>query len=231
MRATCQATLALVIVAGWLPAVEAQNGLIYQSATPVVTSTTGVTSANGFETDPNGFSGVNFQITTPTLVHAIGGHFYGGPTTGNGEIFGALVPVASLTSPPASPTLDSGVIATTLLTLPPQGTTDTIFGPVNITLDPGFYAVLFGSGKFGATSTFAFVVFSVTSPGFTGPVNTNGVVTYSLRQSDGMQIFDAAGSRFFVSAVPEPSSFLLVLCAVAVGVVILRARRPAKLWP
>jgi hypothetical protein len=156
-------------------------------------------------------------------VTDIGGHFFTPFTVGNNKIFGALVRVSGPSAPPTPADLSgSDVLGTTLITLPPALTSDNVSGPLSLTLTPGWYAVIFGSGKFGATSDLASSI--ILSDG--QPANVNGVVTYALRQSDGLQLFEQAGSRYFVEgqllAAPEPST--VALLAVGLGIIGLARR-------
>jgi hypothetical protein len=189
-------------------AAPARGDLIFQSATTVLTGpvTTGV---GGVETDSVFYSGVNFFVSTATTVSAIGGNFAGVTSGGNNQIFGAIVPVAGQNAPPVPPDLSSGVLGTTLITLN-INRLDVLSGALNLTLAPGWYAEVFGSGRFGATS--GLVVAATTLNG--QPANSNGIVTYALRQPDGMQFLQAAGARYFVlgtTAIPEPSPAVLGL--------------------
>jgi hypothetical protein len=204
-------------------AAPARGDLIFQSATTVLTGPI-TTGAGGIETDGIFYSGVNFFLSTTTVVSAIGGNFAGITSAGNNEIFGAIVPVAGQNAPPAPPDLSSGVLGTTLITVN-INRLDILSGPLNLTLNPGWYAEVFGSGQFGATG--GLTVAAVTLNG--QPANSNGIVTYALRQSDGMQFLQAAGARYFVlgAAVPEPSPALLglgLVCLLGVG---WRLRRSA----
>ncbi len=202
---------ALLIILS-LSAVSARATELFQSATTLLTGP--VSNVGGTEADFDFYSGFNIQVTTPVHVTDIGGHFYDFSTTGNGKIFGAIVPVTSITAPPASPTLSSGVLGTTLITLPTPGTSNNVSGALPLDLAPGFYAVLFGSGKFGATATDSIAIKTSSA----GNANTGGISTYALRQSDGAQFFQAPGARYFVDgSVPEPASSVAVLALLAFG--------------
>jgi hypothetical protein len=201
-------------------AASARGDLIFQSATTVLTGpiTTGV---GGIETDEIFYSGVNFFIPTTTIVSAIGGNFASITSAGNNEIFGAIVPVTGQNAPPVPPDLSSGVLGTTLITLN-TGSLDVLSGTLNLTLTPGWYAEVFGSGRFGATS--GLTVAAVTLNG--QPDTSNGIVTYALRQSDGMQFLQSPGARYFVlgTTVPEPSTAVLSLGLAALIAVARRLR-------
>lgn len=212
---------AVAVLVGVLGQGSARAGVIFESATLIQTIAPGtfLSQAGGVQTDREFFAGVNFELTETTRITGIGGHFYLGVSSGNNTIFGVIVPVASLRAAPASPTLDSGVLATTLITLPTTGTAD-IAGAVDVTLGPGFYGVIFGAGKFGATGDAASIKTANNMP-----LNRGLVDTYVLRQPGGEQIFQVAGARYFVegTVVPEPSAALLGLLGGA-GLILARRR-------
>ena len=99
------------------------------------------------------FIGASFALSSPTQITGIGGQFGGFPA---GTIFGAIIPLDSLTALPtyAPDQLPTHSLADTVFSLVgqlpaiPQGAD--IIEPLSVTLPPGTYAVLFGSGLFGA---------------------------------------------------------------------------------
>jgi hypothetical protein len=187
----------------------AEAALIYQSAASLETGRYNNT-ANGVEADFTFYSGVNFFVSSPVTVQDIGGKFAPLPVTGNNEIFGAVVRVNSQFD---NPDLSKNLLGTTLITLPGAQDVENVSGPLNLTLKPGWYALLFGTGQFGATGT-AFAVEMMDGQ----PSNTtNGDITNAVRQSDGSLFTQAPGARYFaegllqpVTAAPEPSSLTLL---------------------
>ena len=153
------------------------------------------------------FLGTRFRLESPATARRIGGHFFGN-VTGPGDIFGAIVPLSDTGELPSEFDL-SGAQAPaghTLITLP-GGTpaSDEFAGDLVLDLDPGHYALLFGSGLFGAT-------------GFGGaPRGDPSVGDPSYFVVDDGQIFEGGFSdaRFFVDTVPEPSTLVCALIALA----------------
>ena len=94
-----------------------------------------------------------FEITEPdTVISTVGGHFSFG---GNLDIFGAIVQLSGPSdNPDAIDLTGSDVLATTLI--PVGASTGLYTGAVNVTLQPGWYALQFGTGAFGAQPTGAF---------------------------------------------------------------------------
>jgi hypothetical protein len=143
-------------------------------------------------------------------VQDIGGKFTPGPPpTGNNEIFGAIVRVNSQSD---KPDLSSNLLGSTLITLPTGQDVENVSGPLSLTLTPGWYALVFGTGQFGATGQ-AIAVETMDNK----PANsTSGDITYAIRHSDGTLFTQAAGARYFVegtpsvTATPEPASLTLL---------------------
>jgi hypothetical protein len=103
-------------------------------------------SGGGYSLHSNQFLGVRFQVTSKVTISRIGGHIGGG-----GQVFGALVRLSGPNDLPDSLNLTTpDVIGTTLLTL---GGFPDVSSPLVQQLEPGWYALVFGSGLFGATGS------------------------------------------------------------------------------
>jgi hypothetical protein len=94
------------------------------------------------------FIGAAFTLDKSTQITGIGGQFGGYP---GGTIFGAIVPLASQMSLPsfAPSDIGSNAIADVVFSLPTVTAVD-YTAPLSVELSPGSYAVIFGSGAFGA---------------------------------------------------------------------------------
>ncbi len=99
---------------------------------------------------------IRFQVSTidPIRTYEIGGQF--GGFRGNGNIFGAIVALTDINDVPDSVDLSTpDVLGTTLIPVFNEADPDRSFitsGKLSLELSRGFYAAVFGSGKFGATS-------------------------------------------------------------------------------
>jgi hypothetical protein len=92
--------------------------------------------------------GWRFKVTAATVVTQVGGHLGGI----SGQIFAAITRLPELDSlPQGAPFDDDEVVASAKLT-PPAVTAD-VRVPINALLSPGSYALVFGSGQFGATGS------------------------------------------------------------------------------
>jgi hypothetical protein len=105
----------------------------------------------GIVLDANQFLGWRFQLNSTFQVTEIGGHLSGSFfSRGNNQIFGAIV---SLSAPNALPQGDpfqpGEVVASTTFT--PSFPSSDVTVPLSVTLNPGNYALIFGSGLFGAS--------------------------------------------------------------------------------
>lgn len=94
------------------------------------------------------FNGVRFRLNEPVITTRIGGHFVA-PT--DGTFFGAIVALDDERDFPDSGHLSSpDVLGHTLLTFPTSSAE--VFGDLSLSLGPGWYALVYGSGLFGATA-------------------------------------------------------------------------------
>lgn len=162
---------------------------------------TGATSGGGLTTNNLFYTGWRFQVTGgPYQTREIGGHFQ----QGTGTVFGALVRLDGPNdSPDAFNLTSSDVIGTTLITLPPfGGGSQEVRGTLNVPLENGWYAILFGSGRFGATSTSGGLKAQDSSSAISGAQNN---VTYRQPEHPSGQlgpILQGSVARVFLTADP-----------------------------
>lgn len=150
-------------------------------------------SGGGVVISDSFFSGLNFEIAEPTRLSRVGAHF----SSASGQIFAAVVEATGITSVPNPHDLSgSDVLATTLINVPAGG--GEAWGEVDVMLQPGWYGMIFGSDKFGATG----------SSGLRGLEASNGTYwyPYSIRQSDGQRFFQAGDYRIFAEAASAPGT-------------------------
>lgn len=165
--------------------------------------------------------GATFEISAPTELTSVG---FGYGRYGGGTIFAAIVPVDPATGFPLADynNLAATSLVSTLLNVPAvfdTALTGDVLAPLSYKLDPGTYAVVFGSGQFGATGV--------------------GPFTWSDANGD-PQLFES----FFGSAwedfgsddirlllngdpVPEPMTLVLMLAGL-LGVAFLARGRSAS---
>jgi hypothetical protein len=95
------------------------------------------------------YVGWRFETNRTLVVDRIGGHLLSFPDE-PGEIFAALVRLQSINSvPTGAPFTPQEVVAIT--TFRPPFPSAEVFTPFSATLAPGSYALVFGTGLFGAT--------------------------------------------------------------------------------
>lgn len=142
-------------------AIVAHAAVIFESGT---LGTTGIpysglgggTAPTGSAVSPDVFSGVRFQVSQTVVTTRIGGHFVH-DTRASSSFFGAIVQLDSSGDFPNSINLSTpDVVATSLLTFPNQSAET--FGNLGAVLPAGWYALVFGSGQFGATGSGAAVL-------------------------------------------------------------------------
>lgn len=122
------------------------NGLlgIYESAT---LGTIGVDPPDGAPiASPQVYLGAKFDVMSTVTVAKLGGHLVADGV--DGTVFVAVVPLAANDFPPDTTLADDAVFAT-VLTAP--ATSAEVSADVAFALTPGRYAIMFGSGLFGAT--------------------------------------------------------------------------------
>src|ERR1700761_9049047 len=98
------------------------------------------------------FVGAAFTLGATEQITSVGAQFGGFPS---GTIFAAIVPLASQTSLPSflRSDISANTIADVVFSVPqqgPEGGPIDYSVPLSITLPAGSYAVVFGSGAFGA---------------------------------------------------------------------------------
>jgi hypothetical protein len=153
------------------------------------------------------FGGVRFQLNTPVVTTHVGGHFVGRPDA-DPSFFGAIVRLDGESDFPNSADLSTpDVCGATLLTFP--NVSAEVFGELNLFLEPGWYALVFGSGLFNATGAGASLRnnIDVGSPDYIGFQLGFG---WGERASQDDKRF-----LVFGNIVPEPTA--LILSAIASG--------------
>lgn len=143
---TQRLSLVLLCACGGIAApAAAQTPVLLESATLGATGLFGGTSITELQ-----FVGWRFEIEAPLQVEAIGGHLLGLPNVGNGQIFGALIRLASIDVFPAGDPFTPEETVATVVFQPPLPSTELLV-PLSVVLEPGAYALVFGSNLFGAT--------------------------------------------------------------------------------
>ncbi len=185
--------------------VPARAGLIFESAPASETDCSCGGPANEFW-----YITANFQVTEPVETGSIGGRFrdfeHGAP------IFGAIVRIDGESDRIAPNDFESGaVLGATLIDLPP--TTKEVSANLRVTLTPGWYALVFGAGRFGATG----------SAGVVGNATLDGAsLVYRMRTGTGAISIESYAARLFVTTTPIPELSILTDTAT-LGVFSLRA--------
>jgi len=158
------------------------------------------------------FTGVRFELQQPVLTTQIGGHFLqrpGSDPNGDGSFFGTIVALENENDFPDSGDLSTtDVLGSTLLRFP--NPSDEVFGDLSLRLDPGWYALVFGSGLFGATAGGAAL-------GNNPDIGTPSYI--SFQPGSGVTWIEISplfkDHRFVLSGrvVPEPSALALMIAA------------------
>lgn len=134
--------IALLDWGGSLRSCDAQ-AVVIASATLGATGQIGGTSVTATQ-----FVGWRFAVAEPLVIERVGGHLFG--DVGAGGVFAAVVSLPAIDAFPAGdPFTAEEVVATTVFE-PPVPSAD-VRTPLNAVVGPGAYALVFGTGLFGAT--------------------------------------------------------------------------------
>jgi hypothetical protein len=207
------------------------NGaVLYQSS---LLGRTGVTWQEGTDhivpgTNVNSdvFVGARFELSHPSRVEAIGGHFVGHPDSASQPFFGAIVSLTSATDFPDSGDLaSSDVVGVSLLHFP--AVSAEVYGDLPVLLEPGWYGVVFGTGLFGTDTAGAAVRNGMDLGEPTYFSWQPGVGWFNLADLAFDQPSFLANHYFAVggTAIPEPDFLMPALCALATQ---LLSRRRGK---
>ncbi|NEP10190.1 MAG: hypothetical protein F6K14_08220 [Symploca sp. SIO2C1] len=205
-------TSTTLLASGWV----AQASAVILESVPFDSVDTGISGGSAVFDDQ--FLGWRFELDNPFQVTDIGGTFFGFGFP-NQEIFGAIVSLSESDALPlGSPFLQEEVLAVTTFNIP-LGHND-ILTPLEVSLDPGNYGLVFGGGLFGATG-----IISAMSSLNGGPLASSGIEYFQWRvdrnpplrarwsDSGSPNRFVVAGSTLVSDpvSVPETSPVLSLL--------------------
>lgn len=164
------------------------------------------------------FPGVRFHLNERVITTQVGGHF---AAPFSGTFFGAIVELESQADFPDSINLStSDVHGATVLMFPTPSAE--VFGDLTLSLDPGWYALVFGSGLFGTNGSGGAVRngMDIEDPSYIA-------FDPNLDWFD-LDIFQTPSDnrRFLVEGyiVPEPNALNMVLLLLVVVSWLLRVR-------
>ncbi len=155
----------------------------------------------GIELTSNVWSGFRFQIVSPKGARLSRVGLQLKPEPGPGTIFAAFVRLSDSSDFPDDPALGgTDVIMVATISVPAtDGSSVVVSSTIDPMLAPGWYAVVFGTGAFGATLANG----GIPSAGGAGclalPIPDS---PFSIRQSDGLFILQGAEPHMFVELAP-----------------------------
>jgi hypothetical protein len=145
------------------------------------------------------YRGSRFSVDSIVKVEAVGGHIVGTP----GNLFATIVSLSSPTALPSGNPFDMTTVATTLFD-PPE-LSDDILVPLSATLNPGHYALIFGSPLIGGSEGV------MPDNNMDIPGSASYFVWSALQGERWIDVPQATNHRFVVTGfvIPEPSSIAL----------------------
>jgi hypothetical protein len=211
------------IVVLFASVVTVNGGAIYESA--LFNGSVGGGYTLGGQEPYLQYLGARFTIESPVHLTAIGANI---EEFLSGDLFGVILTLPGPNALPSGSPFDSSTVASVVFQAPSFPTQDLTI-PLNTTLRPGTYGLVFGSGQFGATGAGAMSTNDIPLQG----VNLFAWNKQSLSSEPGW--YDVGGLccgfaiRFVVygdviTAVPEPGSVILV-CSAGVFVALSRCRK------
>ena len=195
----------------------AQADIIYESATlGQVGLTGGVAVAAGFDDymETDYYAGARFHLDYEAEVTAIGGHFLLDNDTGN--LFGAILPLSGPGAMPSLPPFDSSDIIASTVFVPDSPSTD-YRTSLAVTLQPGDYALIFGSNALGAEDGIMNIIIAADQQRLDGG-------DLIRAEADGSWSAEVLPARFVIEGtvnVPEPATLILF----GLGGILLRKSR------
>lgn len=193
------------------PAVAAPDGadgIVFESRAP------GANIGGGLSVSAN-INGHTFRLRERTTVTGIGMH---ASAFSNQTIYAGIYKLGTPWSTPDA-VGESNLLGTTLLNVPVGGPTQ-ISAPLSMTLEPGWYAVMTGTGRHGATAP----TFGVTITPVDTPTTPNSIGPYSINATTNARVFQGTSTRYFVTGEtlppqpPSPTEFLM------------ESARPSAMW-
>ncbi len=215
---TARKLLLAFAAVGCCPSVGMAETILFESATLGQTGIpiSELTNQNvpGTNVTPGAFAGVRFRLDQPVITSQIGGHFV---ANSGGTFFGAIVELEDESDFPDSGDFTTDdFLGSASLSFPTPS--DEVFGNLELSLGPGWYALVFGSGLFDTLGSGVAVRngTDIQDPTYiTGSPNTPGIWS---------DITAISPNHHFVIkgiAVPEPST--VVICVI--GLTYLMVRR------
>jgi hypothetical protein len=195
---------------------SAKAGTIFETGTlgPTGVSAYDVSLGNppGINISRNVFSGVRFHLSSPAITTEVGGHF-AGPYSDADTFFGAIVRLTGEDDFPDSEDFSTpDVLGATLLHFTEPSSE--VYGDLSLELDPGWHALVFGSGLFGAEGHGAAVLNNI----------HRGEPSYIGLQADvGWGSRDLQLGKWYAvngTLVPEPAAAMWVVLLVLGWIVI-----------
>lgn len=202
---------------------------LFETATPGGAASSGAYPVFGDGTDiGSSYWGTTFAVTGNSISSLLVGANVDDSGAGTGSIFAEIVPVASLSSVPNATApgittwLQSNSLGSVLIAAPSGPGNSDATGVINFStaLAAGNYALIFGSGLYGATGNVSLTDGNTTNgtPNIFSALASNPGDTFTPPGYD-------TGIRMFAAPVPLPAALPLLGSGLAAGLAFVRRRR------
>lgn len=189
---------------------------LFESGTPGPEGQT-----HGYAISDAGFTGLRFFVPSPVTTVSIGGHF--GSMSG-ADIFGAIVALRGPGDLPDSQDLSTpDLVGGTRIDVSPISAVRS--AELAVALTPGWYALVFGSGLFGATGTGLFTLDNFPRTG-QDIIGSGGLTRPGLPFMAGVLTQNRLYA--FVDAQPQPVPEPTTLLLLGSGLAVLARRRSRR---
>jgi hypothetical protein len=186
----------------------------------------GADQSSGVLLDDDSWIMHRFEVTSSSRLETVGGAFWNFDSAA-ATAFAAVVQLSGPSDFPDSNNLSTADLLGTTFVDIAGSQFDAIdsSGPIDLTLAPGWYALVFGTGAFGASSG---TQIDLGMPSFENDLAPSQEPASLFQPSHptlaNQIVVQIASPRFFATVVPEPATVTLLMMGIGAPLMMRRAR-------